>query len=656
LNNTIEHLVAALPEKYQPIFGHPEISDNFSRACDDRLALVRETYEALQALHGRPLRVLDLGCAQGYFSLNLAAAGADVVGIDYLPANVAVCEALANECPDLKAKFHVGRIEDVIDKIQPSEFDLVLGFSVFHHVIHEKGALAVKDLLNTAVERVGCLLLEMALKSEPLYWAASQPNDPRDLFVDMVFVHQLALHPTHLADIQRPMFVASNRFWVLDGQAQQIVDWSIEPHGFAPAVHQGGRRYYKSKSRFLKWYRIDQSHWHYNRESFKREVEFLEKVPSGFSAPEIISHGSNAAEAWLVMERVEGELLSDVLLRGGEIDIPRLLSEVLAQVCLLEAEGWYHNDIRVWNTIIQDHGAVILIDYESILRTPQDCVWPNNIFLAFLIFIYEVVTRHIEPPLPLRAVAISPGRFPAPYNALVRRLWNVPAAQWSFSLFRKFFDEMEQSVEVNIQPVELWSTAIESAMQALSLNQYHLGLKTQQAEARAQQAEADAQQAEARAQQAEADAQQAEARAQQAESLAQQAAAALNAIHNSRSWHVTRPLRWSFLQARLLRAHGAKARVKAAVRKAAVPMLRKAVGFVSARPRLRQQMVVLSKRTGTYGGIKGFYHRLQRVAGGPLTKPSDDQSLPLPLRQLTPRARKIYTDIQVAMEKNKGAV
>lgn len=165
MNNTIEHLVAALPEKYQPIFGHPEISDNFSRACDDRLALVRETYEALQALHGRPLRVLDLGCAQGYFSLNLAAAGADVVGIDYLPANVAVCEALANECPDLKAKFHVGRIEDVIDKIQPSEFDLVLGFSVFHHVIHEKGALAVKDLLNTAVERVGCLLLEMALKA-----------------------------------------------------------------------------------------------------------------------------------------------------------------------------------------------------------------------------------------------------------------------------------------------------------------------------------------------------------------------------------------------------------------------------------------------------------------------------------------------------------
>ena len=33
-------LVAALPEKYQPIFAHPELSDGSSRGCEDRLVLI----------------------------------------------------------------------------------------------------------------------------------------------------------------------------------------------------------------------------------------------------------------------------------------------------------------------------------------------------------------------------------------------------------------------------------------------------------------------------------------------------------------------------------------------------------------------------------------------------------------------------------------
>ncbi|RFF64479.1 methyltransferase domain-containing protein [Stutzerimonas stutzeri] len=178
-----------------------------------------------------------------------------------------------------------------------------------------------------------------------------------------------------------------------------------------------------------------------------------------------------------------------------------------------------------------------------------------------------------------------------------------------------------------------------------------------QAESKALQAESKALQAESKALQAESKALQAESKAHQAESQAQQAEAALSAIHGSRSWRITGPLRWFGLQVRLLRMHGAKDRVKTAVRKVGVPLLRKSVSFISARPRLRQQLVVLSKRTGTYGGIKGLYYRLQRVAGGhhPQSGRGYDQSLPLPLRQLTPRARKIYADIQVAMEQNKGA-
>lgn len=178
--------------------------------------------------------------------------------------------------------------------------------------------------------------------------------------------------------------------------------------------------------------------------------------------------------------------------------------------------------------------------------------------------------------------------------------------------------------------------------------------RARQAEDRAKVAEDRAQQAEASVKVSEERALQAEASARVADDRALQAEAVLSAIHNSRSWQVTRPLRWIAFQARLLRINGIRARVRAFARKVAAPLLRKAVSFVSARPRLRQQLVALAKRTGTYGGIKGLYYRLQRVAHSHY--PSEDQSLPVPLRQLTPRARKIYSDIQVAMEKDKGVV
>ena len=41
-------LVAALPEKYQPIFAHPELSDGSSRGCEDRLVLIRQCAQRLQ--------------------------------------------------------------------------------------------------------------------------------------------------------------------------------------------------------------------------------------------------------------------------------------------------------------------------------------------------------------------------------------------------------------------------------------------------------------------------------------------------------------------------------------------------------------------------------------------------------------------------------
>ena len=207
--STIDALVKALPEVYQPIFGHPEFSPHASRQSEDRLAYIVAIHDALAERLGRRVRVLDLGCAQGFFTLNLAARGAIVHGVDFADANIAVCRALAGEHPHFDAVFEFGRIEDVIPRLPAGSIDLVLGLSVFHHIVFQSGIASTRQLIAWIAERAGVGVFEMALPSEPLYWAAAQPGDPRVLLSGYGHVYEMARHGTHLSTVARPLYIAS---------------------------------------------------------------------------------------------------------------------------------------------------------------------------------------------------------------------------------------------------------------------------------------------------------------------------------------------------------------------------------------------------------------------------------------------------------------
>lgn len=211
-------LVEALPEVYQPIYGHPQWASAASRPCADRLVTLAAVHDALADVLGRQVRVLDLGCAQGFFSLSLAERGAQVVGVDFTAANVNVCSALQAESHHLDAAFVSGRIEDFLPLLGENDFDLVLGLSVFHHLVHEHGAQYVTQLLGQLAQHVGVGVFEMALAEEPLYWGSSQPADPRTLLTSYRFVEPLAEHRTHLSAIVRPLFLASSRYRSVDGR------------------------------------------------------------------------------------------------------------------------------------------------------------------------------------------------------------------------------------------------------------------------------------------------------------------------------------------------------------------------------------------------------------------------------------------------------
>ena len=541
-NMTINELIAALPELYQPIFGHPEFNSMASRNCDDRLIHVIKVYRALESVLNRPLRVLDLGCAQGFFSLNLAKLGATVRGIDSFHANIMVCHALASENPDLKVSFQVERIENVLRDLESDQYDLVLGLSVFHHMVYEYGIDTVTQMLSDMAEKIAAGVFELALASEPLYWASVQPQNPRQLLDGFAFVHELAHHQTHLSHVKRPMYFASKRYWYLNDSAGVINAWKTESHILAQNTHQGTRRIYFGNGIIIKLFMLDNDELRKpNLEEYLNEINFLTNRPTGFKAPKLLTHIQKDSEAWIVRESLPGDLLIDMIIDGKRYNAEIILRDVLSQLALLEVSGLYHNDIRAWNVLVDEKGRACLIDYGAISKRQIDCVWPYNIFLSFFIFVRELTARKVEPPNPLRAPWLNPEALAEPYRSWVWSLWQIPVNQWTFALLHDTFLQIQSTIEE--KKYQNWQSVASLMLQSLE-STYDLYKSTiSHWQSLAEDAEVRAEQFRVRAEDAEARAEQFRVRAEDAEARAEQFKKELQTVYSSKSWRITLPLR-----------------------------------------------------------------------------------------------------------------
>ncbi|MDD3029120.1 MAG: class I SAM-dependent methyltransferase [Alphaproteobacteria bacterium] len=445
---SLEQYVSNLPEVYQPIFGHPELSTQVSRFCDNRLTLITKVYRALAERLGRPLQVLDLGCAQGFFSLHLAQQGASVVGIDLLPQNIDVCNALAAEQKNGSVHFHEGRLENIIGTLGKNQFDLVLGLSVFHHLAHQHGVATVQKLLNSLADNISVGLFEMALRNEPPEWAVSQPDNPRDLLEGYAFVHEMARIPTHLSLIKRPFYMASNTYWFLNDRLGQFSSWSDSSHVFANNASEKTRRYFFGDERIIKVVALDKgtpARCERNLREYANEVAFLENPANLFPHPGLICHGRKANQAWMVRDLWPGALLVDAIRQEAPYDARQVLLDILDQLARLETAGLYHDDVRTWNVLLKPDGHASLIDFGAIGTKKEDCEWPYDLFLSFMIFAREVLEGETFVPAPIRTPSFAPDDFPAPYNRVFLDFLEQPLDRWSFGSLRALLLQASQN-------------------------------------------------------------------------------------------------------------------------------------------------------------------------------------------------------------------
>ena len=354
----------------------------------------------------------------------------------------------------------------------PANTMSILALSVLHHMCHEQGLAAVQALLASLADRTEVILAETALREEPLYWAAAQAGDPRQLFAGHAFVHAVEHHPTHLSGVARPFLFASNRWWYLGGELARFDRWTDVSHQAAGGVHAGTRRYYFAADRLAKHFLLTGQPGARNREELEREAAFLDHPPAGLRTPALYAKGVAETEGWLVRELLPGRLVSEFIAAGEPFDRAAVIGDVLDDLCALEAAHLYHGDVRTWNLILGTDGRARLIDYGDITSSPRDCAWPDNLFLSFLVFVHELESRELLGALPIRTPAFAPQHFTPELRGWVAALWRRPVDDWTFVFLRDEFRARNVTQDVSAigrsDAGPAWQAAVERYLEVLS--------------------------------------------------------------------------------------------------------------------------------------------------------------------------------------------
>jgi O-antigen chain-terminating methyltransferase len=193
---------------YQPVFKYEEQFHGklVSRTCKDRCDfLTKELGPDI-----KNLRVLDVGCSMGYISLSLAELGASVKGIDFLQANVDFCKLLSQKT-GVKVSFDLAEFsEPLCNGIVEGRYDVVLLFSVLHHVTQRYGVPAVQRMMRQLLEKCDVLYVELARKSEEVTfpWRKALPENELEIFAGIpdVEIVEVAKFPALGDTVIRPMY------------------------------------------------------------------------------------------------------------------------------------------------------------------------------------------------------------------------------------------------------------------------------------------------------------------------------------------------------------------------------------------------------------------------------------------------------------------
>ncbi|MBQ7705214.1 MAG: methyltransferase domain-containing protein [Selenomonadaceae bacterium] len=390
----IEELKAAvleLPELYQPLFGHDVTGIKPQRICTDRLADIKKVYDAMSQKLNRPLRVLDLGCNLGFFSLYAAKWGGVVTGVDIGSNNLRVCKLLASEHPNFKIEFIEAKLEEFIPKIKPEEYDFVLCFNVLHWITLPYGLEFTKKLVKELSTKIGTGIFELATKSE--FPNNNLPNNYRDLMQGYSFIRSLSYYVRDTKkNIRRPFLFVSNEYVYLNTVGLLKIDEITYP----PGGEGGSITYYHCGDKFIKCRHILNQ---LENEKSLREINFLKEFSGKNHLPKFYEatkeYDESGLRFFIAREKLKGISLFKKIENHENFDRWSVIKQALQYVIFLEKHGYYQSDFHLGNFLLTDDGQLYLIDYEYMVKESSSSFWPYNFKMNFFNFMNEVFATSV---------------------------------------------------------------------------------------------------------------------------------------------------------------------------------------------------------------------------------------------------------------------
>jgi O-antigen chain-terminating methyltransferase len=440
----LSKVFAQLPEVYQPIYNHPELSTKVSRDCLSRLEIIKKIINEMSKFLNRKLRILDIGCSQGFFSFNACRLGHEVLGIDYLDKNINLCNELKKENKDFKINFVVSDLKDINKILEKNDFDLVLGLSVFHHFIHENinGLELAKEIINCIQKKCGAAIFEFALTSEPLYWSKSQPKFVHELIQKIRYNYFIDEQVTHLSEIKRPIIFSSDQYIYYENFFSKIEQFKENSHTNDDFTHKRSRKYFLFDKTILKTFDLEtDERKKMNLEESKNEIKILKDREISIPLPKLLFSNFNSFQSIIHREKYQGETLDEHII-NKKYNPNEICKKILTILEKFEKKKLYFEDLRLWNFIIDDENEIKLIDYGSLNAFKIDEFKLFQIKSDLNLIFYEIFYKKIFYPIPFRSTKFSEMHYDFPLNILIKKIWDLQINSFSYlevlSLFNKY--------------------------------------------------------------------------------------------------------------------------------------------------------------------------------------------------------------------------
>lgn len=370
---------------YQPLHGYLQIEKTEpQRPCTDRADVIHHYLRDMG-----PTSMLDVGCSFGYFAYYFAARGYYVDAIDFDQNCVNICDFLLKFNPKNQPNFAKATFDlDYIEKIQAEKFDIALVLSVLHHITSEKGVPYVQQMMQTLLEKIPVVIIELALREEdvPFPWKDRLPENELEIFATCkdIEIEKLGCFSTHLSTIKRPLYVIRKKNMMINNHQYEIIKRRFIAHEDA---HHFFRAFYETPNAFIKNYRL--KHGGVSLDASKsemlNEIAVYQKLPENTYFPKMLDQAHDEHTVKLVLSKLPGATLKHCLEKNDmQLDATQIVKSLLSAIQLLRNTGYYHNDIRTWNIMI-DHHNTYLFDLGR-----ADTQEHENTVTALLWIIYQL--------------------------------------------------------------------------------------------------------------------------------------------------------------------------------------------------------------------------------------------------------------------------